>query len=149
VEQSPSSCLLFPSGYKAGLDGVLDRPDVPVFLRAAEVHLGLRLPSLDVADSHPDAESWSDADRGAVRRACFDMVGAIPEDRQGHLGHLAWAAEKLAGREPRLADAVPDHPDPAWFECLGLPASVGLVVHWAQPRAAAELCTQDEALSAA
>jgi hypothetical protein len=127
----------------------LGRPDVPVFRLAAEVHLYQRLPSLDVADSRRDAASSLDADHGAVLRACLDMVGAIPEDRQGHLGHLAWAAEKLAGREPRLADADLDHPDPAWAECLGLPASVGLVGRWAQPRAAAELCTRDEALSAA
>ena len=125
------------------------RPDVPAFPLVAEVHLDQRLPSLDVADSHRDAVSLSDADHGAVHRACLDKVGAILEDRQGHLGHLAWAAEKLAGHEPRLADAVPDHPDPAWAECLGLHASVGPVGRWAQPRAAAELCTPDEALSAA
>jgi hypothetical protein len=126
----------------------LGRPDVPVFPLAAVNHLDLRLPSPDVADSRRDAASSLDADRGAVLRACLDMVDAIPEDRQGHLDHLAWAAEKLAGREPRLVDAVPDHPDPAWAECLGLPASVGLVERWARLRAAAELCTRDEAPSA-
>ena len=115
----------------------MGRPDVPVFPLAAEVHLGLRLPSPDVADSRRDAASSLDADRGAVLRACLDMVGAIPEDRQGHLGRLAVGAEKLAGRELRLADAVPDHPDPAWAECLGLPASVGLAARLALPRAAA------------
>jgi hypothetical protein len=87
---------------------VLARPDVPVFLPAAEVHLGLRhlLPFQGEADSRRDAESLSGADRGAVRRVYFDMVGAIPEDRLGHLGLLAVAAGKLADREPRLADAV-------------------------------------------
>ena len=128
---------------------MLGRPDVPVFPLVAEVHLYQRLPSLDVADNRRDAANLLDADRGAVLRACLDMVGAILEDRQGHLGRPVWAAKKLAGREPRLADAVLDHPDPAWTVCLGLPASVGLVGRWAQPRAAAELCTPDEALSAA
>jgi hypothetical protein len=64
------------------------------------------------------------------------------------LGHLDEDAEKLAGREPRLADAVPDHPDSAWAVCLELLASVGLGGRWAQPRAAAELCTPDEVPSA-
>jgi len=98
----------------------LGRPDVPVFPPAAEVHPGLRLPCPDVEDSHQDAASLWDADRDAVHRACFDMVGAIPEDRQGRLGCRAWAAEKLAGRAPRPADAVPDHPDFAWAVCLEL-----------------------------
>jgi hypothetical protein len=30
------------------------------------------------------------------------------------LDHLVWAVEKLAGREPRLAGAVLDHPGSAW-----------------------------------
>ena len=111
------------------------RPDVPAF-PPAEVHLGLRLPCPDVADSHRVAASLSDADHGAVHRAFLDKVGAIPEDRQGHLGHPAWAAEKLAGREPRLADAVPDHLDPAWGVYLGLPAWIGLVARWAELHAA-------------
>ena len=124
-------------------------PDVPVFPQAAVGHLGLRLPCRGVADSHPDAESWLDADRDAVRRACLDTVDAIPEDLRGLQVRLVWAAGKLAGRAPRLADAVPARPDPAWAAFLGLPASVGLEVRWVRLRAAAALCIPDEALSAA
>ena len=65
------------------------RPDVPVFPLAAVDHLGLCLPFLGAADSHRDAENLSGADRGAVRRACFDIADAIPEDRRGRLGRLA------------------------------------------------------------
>ena len=89
------------------------RPDVPVFPQAAVGHLGLRLPFPAAADNHPDAESLSDVDHDAVLRAFLDMVGAIPEDRRDHLGRLAWAVEKLAVLEPRLADAVLAHPAPA------------------------------------
>jgi hypothetical protein len=77
------------------------------------------------------------------------MADAIPEDRLGRSDRLVWGAGKLAARELRLADAVPDHPDPAWIVCLGLPALVGLVERWAQRRAAAARCIPDEALSAA
>jgi hypothetical protein len=91
----------------------LVRLDAPVFPQAAVAHLGLRLPFRGVADSHPDAESWLGADHDAVRRACLDKEDAIPEVRRGRLDHLVWAVEKLAGREPRLADAVPAHLDPA------------------------------------
>ena len=136
-------------GYKAGLDGALARPDVPVFLLAAVAHLGLRLPSLGVADSHPDAVSLLGADHDAVRRACLDTVDAIPEDRWDLPVHLDEAAGKLAAREPRLVDAVPDRPENAWAAFPEIRASVGLVERWAQLRAAAELYTPDEALSAA
>jgi hypothetical protein len=101
----------------------LARQDVPVFPPAGEVHLGLRLPSRDVADSHLDEVNLWDADRDAVRRACFDIADAILEALRGRLGlpdRMAGAAERLAGREPRLADAVPDHPDLAWAVCLEL-----------------------------
>jgi hypothetical protein len=77
------------------------------------------------------------------------MVDAIPEDHRGLLIRLVWGAEKLAGREPRLADAVPAHPAPAWAVFLGLPALVDLVERWAQQPAAAALCIPDAALSAA
>jgi hypothetical protein len=63
-----------------------------------------------VADSHPDAVSLWDADLDAVRPAYLDMVDAIPE---GLLGLMDEAAEKLAVREPHLADAVPGHLGPA------------------------------------
>ena len=125
------------------------RPDVPVFPQAAVGHLGLRLPFRGVADSHLDAVSLLDADRDAVRPACPDMVDAIPEGRQGRLDRLVWAAEKLAVREPRLADAVPAHLDSAWAVFPGRPALVALVERWARRRAAAGPCTPDEALSAA
>jgi hypothetical protein len=87
----------------------LARPDEPVFPQAAVGHLGLRLPCPGVADSRPDAVSLWDVDLDVVRRAFPDMVDAIPEDHLGRLDRLVWAAEKWAGREPRLADAVPDH----------------------------------------
>jgi hypothetical protein len=149
VEQSLSSCLLFRAGYKAGLDGVLGRLDVPVFPLAAEGHLGLHHPFRGVVDSHLDVVSLSDADHDAVRRACFDTVDAIPEDRLGRSDHLVWGAEKLAVREPRLAGAVPAHLAPAWAVYPGLPASVALVGRLVQLRAAAAPCTPDEALFAA
>lgn len=125
------------------------RPDVPVFPQAAVGHLGLRLPCRGVVDSHPDAESWLDADLDVVRQACLDMVDATPEDHRGLQVRLDEAAGKLAVREPRLADAVPARPDPAWVVFLGLPASVALGERWVRLRAAAEPCTRDEALSAA
>jgi hypothetical protein len=149
VEQSPSSCLLFLSEYKAALDGALARPDVPVFPLEVAVHLDLRLPFPDVADSHPDEESLLDAGLDAVHRACLDMVGAIPEVRCGLLAQMDVAVEKLAGHEPRLADAVPDHPDSALVVLPGLRAWVGLEERWAQLRGVAELYTPDVALSAA
>jgi phage tail protein X len=127
----------------------LARPDVPVFPLAAVGHLDLRLPCRGVADSHPDAVSLSDADHDAVRRACSDMVDAILEGLLGRLDRLVWAVEKLAGREPRLADAVPAHPDSALAVFPGLPAWVALVERWARRRAAVELYIPDEAPSAA
>ena len=128
---------------------MLARPDVPVFPLAAVGHLGLRLPFRGVADNHPDAESLSDADRDAVRRVCLDMVDAIPEDHRGRQVRLVWAAGKLAGREPRLADAVPGRPGPAWAVFPGLPALIALVERWARVRAEAAPYKRDEALSAA
>ena len=125
------------------------RPDVPVFPPAGEVHLDLRLPSQDVADSPRDAVSLSDADLGAVRRACFGTVGAIPEDRQDHLARPVWAAGKLAAREPRLADAVPDHHGSASAVYLGHPAWIGLVGRWEQPRVAVAPDIPGAGLSAA
>jgi hypothetical protein len=127
----------------------LARPDVPVFRQAAVGRLDLRLPFPGVADIRQDAECLLVAALDAVRPVCLDMVGAIPEVRRGLQVRRVWAAGKLAGRAPRLADAVPAHPDPAWVAFLGLPASVGLEVRWVRLRAAAELCTPDEALSAA
>lgn len=125
------------------------RPDVPVFLLVAVGHLGLRLPFLGVADSHPDAVSLLGADRDAVRLVCLDTVDAIPEDRRGLPVQMDEAAGKLAAREPRLADAVPDRLEIAWAAFPEIRASAGLVERWAQLRAAAEPYTPDEALSAA
>lgn len=105
----------------------MGRPDAPVFPQAAVGRRDLLRPFRGVADSHPDAVSLLGADHDAVRRACLDTVDAIPEDRQGRSDRLAWGAGKLAAREPRPADAVLAHPDPAWVVCLGLPAWVGLV----------------------
>jgi hypothetical protein len=130
----------------------LGRPDVPVFPPVAEVHLGLRLPSPGVADSHRDAVNLWDADRDAVRRACFDIADAIPEalrDRLGLPDRMAGAAERLAGREPRLADAVPDHPDLALAVCLELLALVDPAGRWAEPRVAAAPCIPDAVRSEA
>lgn len=125
------------------------RPDVPVFPQAAVGHLGLRLPFPGVADSHRDAVSLLDVDHGAVLQVCPDRVGAIPEGRLGLLVQMAEAVEKLADRALRPVDAVPELPDPAWVVCPGLPASVVLVVRWAEPRAAVALCIRDADRSAA
>ena len=92
---------------------MLARPDAPVFPQAVVGHQGLLHPFRDVADSHPDAESLLDADRDAVRRACPDMADAIPGGRRGLPVQMDEAAEKLADREPRLADAVLARPDSA------------------------------------
>jgi hypothetical protein len=92
----------------------LARLDVPVFPLVAAVHLDPRLPSPGVADNHPAAESLLGADLGAVRPVDPDMGGAIPEDRRGLRVRKALAAGKSVVREPRLADAVLEHPDPAW-----------------------------------
>jgi uncharacterized protein (UPF0262 family) len=127
----------------------LARLDVPVFPLAAVVHLDLRLPFPGVADSLRDAVSLLDADHDAVRRACPDMVDAIPEGRRGRLDCLVWGVGKLAVREPRLEDAVPLRLDSAWAVFPERLALVGLVVRWAQRRAVAEPSTPDEARSAA
>jgi hypothetical protein len=100
-------------GYKAGLDAVLARPDVPVFPQAAVDRPALRLPFRGVADSRRDAVSLWDVDLDVVRRACLDMADAIPEVRRDLLAQKDVAVEKWAGREPRLADADPDHPGSA------------------------------------
>jgi hypothetical protein len=93
----------------------LARPDVPVFPQAAVGHLGLRLPFRVAADIRQDAESLLDAAHDVVRRACPDMVDAIPEDPRGRLDRRpVWAAEKLADLEPRPAGAVLAHPGSAW-----------------------------------
>ena len=128
---------------------MLARPVVPAFPQAAVAHLGLRLPFRGVADSHPDAVSLWDAGLDAARRACLDMEDAIPEVRRGRLDRLVWAAGKLAGREPRLADAALAHPDFALAENPAHLALIVLVERWARVRAAAELYKPDEALSAA
>ena len=124
-------------------------PDVPVFPQAAVDHLGLRLPFRGAADNHLVAESLWDADRDAVRRACLDMVDAIPEDHRGLLVRLDEAAGKLAGREPRPVDAVPARLDSASDVFPGHPALVALVGRWARRRAVAEPCIPDEARFAA
>jgi hypothetical protein len=122
---------------------------VPVFPLAAVGHLGLRLPFQDVADIRQDAESLLDAAHDAVRPVCLDMVGAIPEVRRGRSVPLDEAVEKLAVREPHLADAVPARHDSALDVFPGHPALVALVGHWAPRRVAAGPCTPDEAQSAA
>ena len=105
---------------------MLARPDVPVFPQAAVGHLGLPLPFRGVADSRPDAVNLLGAGRDAAHRACLDTVDAILEDHLGRSDRLDEAAEKLAARELRLADAVPAHLDPAWAVCPELPAWVAL-----------------------
>ena len=121
-------------------------PDVPVFPQAAVGRLDLLHPFRGVADSHPDAVSLWDADLCVVRRAYPDTVDAIPE---ALLGLMDEAAEKLAVREPHLADAVPARHDSALDVFPGHPALVALVGHWAPRRVAAGPCTPDEAQSAA
>jgi hypothetical protein len=109
--------------YKAGLDGALGRPDVPVFPRVAAVRRDLRLrPFLDAADIRLVAESLLGADRVvADHPVYFDRADAGLEGihRQGL---MAVGAGKLAGREQLpAADVVldrlekvlsPEHP--AW-----------------------------------
>jgi hypothetical protein len=134
----------------AGLDGALVPPDVPVFPQVVAGRLGLLRPSRGAADIRQDAVSLLDADLDVVRRVCPDTVDAILEDHRGRPVHLDEAAEKLAGREPRPADAVLAHLAPAWTACLGLPASAAdFVERWARPLAAAALYIQDEAPFAA
>jgi hypothetical protein len=124
----------------------LARPDVPVFPQAAVVHRDLRLPFRGVADNHPAAVSLLDADHDAVRRACLDMVDAILE---GLRGRRALAVGKWAAREPRLADAALDHPDPAWALFPEPLAWSVLAKRWAQRRAVVARCKQDAARFAA
>jgi hypothetical protein len=99
----------------AGLDVVLGRPDVQVFLRAGAGRRDLRFrPFPGAADIRRDAASLSDVVRDAVhRQVCFGMADAVPE----HLvlqGLMAVDAGKLAVRErSRLAGVVPEHLDKA------------------------------------
>jgi hypothetical protein len=128
----------------------LARPDALVFPLAAVDHLVLRHPSRGVADIRQAAVSLWDADLDVVLPACPDTVDAILEDHRDLPVHLDEAAEKLAVREPRLADAVLAHLAPAWAARLGLHASAAdFVEHWARPLAAAALYIQDEAPFAA
>ncbi len=122
------------------------RPDVPVFPQAVVVHLGLLHPFRGVVDNHRAAESLLGADHGAVRPAGPDMAGAIPEVLRGR---TALAAGKSAVREPRLADAVLEHPDPAWALFLERLAWSVLDQRLAQQHAAAARCKPDAGLFAA
>ena len=122
---------------------------MPVFPQAAVDHLGLRLPFRGAADIHLDAESWLDADHGAVRPVCLDMVDAIPEGHQGLPVRMDEAVEKLAALELRLADAVLARPDSASDVFPERLASVALVGRWARRHAVAGPYTPDEAQSAA
>jgi hypothetical protein len=124
----------------------LARPDAQVCLPAAVGPLGLRLPFLGEADNHPAAESLLGADHGAVRPVGPDMAGAIPEGLRGRTDE---AAGKSAAREPRLADAGLEHPDPAWVLFPERPAWSVLEKHLAQPHAAEARCKRDAGLSAA
>ena len=128
---------------------MLVRRDVPVLPQAAVGHLGLRLPFRGAADIRQDAESLLDGDHDVVHPACLDMVDAIPEGRRDLPVPLDEAVEKLAVREPHLADAVPARHDSALDVFPGHPALVALVGRWARLRAAAGPCTPDEAQSAA
>jgi hypothetical protein len=124
----------------------LARPDAPVFLPEAVSHLGLLHPFRGGADNHRAAESLLDADHGAVRPVGPDMAGAIPEGLRGRMDE---AAEKSAVREPRLADAGPEHPDPAWVLFPERLAWSVLEKRLAQPHAAEARCKRDAGLSAA
>jgi hypothetical protein len=101
----------------------LDRPDVPVFLQVAAVHLCLRLrPFLGAADIRLVAESLLDADRVvAGHQVYFDMADAVLEGLHRQ-GLMAVGAGKLAARARLPAADValdrlekvlsPEHP--AW-----------------------------------
>ena len=117
-----------------------------VFPQAAEVHPGLLHPFRGVADNHRAAESLLGADHDAVRPAVPDMAGAIPE---GLRGRKALAAGKSAVREPRLADAVLERPDPAWTLFPERLAWSVLEKRLARQHAAAARCKQDADLFAA
>jgi len=118
----------------------LARPDAPVFPRAAVAHPGLLHPFPVEADSRRDAENLLDADHGAVRPAGPDMAGAIPE---GLRGRMDVASGKSAVREPRLADAGLEHPDPAWVLFLERLAWSVLEKRLAQQHAAEARCKRD------
>ena len=122
------------------------RPDVPVFPLAAVVHLGLPHPFRGEADNHRAEESLLGADHDAVRPVGPDMGGAIPE---GLLGRTDVAAGKSAVREPRLADAALEHPDPAWVLFPERLAWSVLEKCLAQQHAAEARCKRDAGLSAA
>jgi hypothetical protein len=77
------------------------------------------------------------------------MAGAIPEDRLGLLVQKGEGVGKLAGHEPRLADAVLDRPGPAWALFPERLAWGGLAQRWAPQRAAVARCRQDVGRSAA
>jgi hypothetical protein len=140
VEQSPSSCLLFPAECKAGLDGASGRPDEPVFPLVAAVRPGLHhRPFPDAADNRRAAESWLDAGHAAAHPVCLDRVGAIPEVLRGQ---RAVDAEKLAGREPLPAGAVPDHLAWVWIQAR-LASADGSAERWVRRRAAVVLCIPD------
>jgi hypothetical protein len=128
----------------AGPDGASARPDVPAVLLEAEGRLGLRRPFPDAADNRLDAARLSDADHGAARRVCLDMVGANLERLPGL---MAADAGKLAALEPRPADAGRERL--AWLLILERLAWSGPAVRLAQPTVAAALYTQDEAPFAA
>ena len=119
---------------------------MPVYPLAVEVRLGPRLPCLGVADNHQDAENWSDADRDVARPVCPDMEDAILEGRRDR---MAAAVGKLAAREPRPVDAVPDRPGSAWALFPELPAWDALAERWGQRLAAAAPYKPDAAPSAA
>ena len=135
--------------YKAGLDGAWGRPDAAVFLPAAVVHRDLPHPFQGEADNHQAAENLLGADRGAVPRVYPDMADAIPEDRLGLLVQKDEGVGKLAGHEPRLADAVPDRPGPASALFPERLAWGVLAQSWAPRHAAVAPYRQDAGRSAA
>jgi hypothetical protein len=119
---------------------------VPAFPQAAVVHLDLRHPFPGEADSRQAAENLLGADHDVVRPVDPDMVDAILE---GLRGQTAVAAGKSAAREPRLADAGLEHPDPAWVLFPARLAWNVLAKRWAQRHAAEARCKQDAGRSAA
>ena len=134
----------------AGLDGVSARPDVPVCPPVAVDHLALcHHPFPGVADSHQDAGNWWDVDLGAARPVYPGTGDASLGVLRDHLVRPVEAAEKWAAHEPRLADAVPDHPAPASVVYPGLPASSGSVERLEGQLAAVARYKQDAVPSAA
>jgi hypothetical protein len=117
---------------------------VPAF-PLVEADLPVLLPYPDAENIRRDAVRWSDAVHAAARLVCPD-TGAIPAVRPDR---MVLGVEKLAVREPLLADADPDRL--AWVLSQARHASADVLAeHWKPAVSAeAEPCRQAVGRSAA